>query len=63
MSSREIAMDIVKTLSDEQIEAFITLFMPPYMQTVREADQIAHDPDRKHYSSFSEMAKEILSDE
>lgn len=63
LSNREFAVDIVKTLSDEQIDAFITLFAPPSIQAAVEADKIANDPNRKHYSSFSEMAKDILSDE
>ena len=32
MSTREIAMDIVNALSEEQLQAFVTLFGSDYLQ-------------------------------
>ena len=63
MSNREIALSIVKTLSDEQIEAFITLFASENAQAMMETEKIANDPNRKHYNSFNEIKKEIFANE
>ena len=63
MSNREIALSIIKTLSDEQIEAFITLFASENAQAIVEAEKIANDPNRKHYNSFNEIKKEIFANE
>ena len=63
MSNREIAGSILDSLSDEQINAFITLFADENVQAMIEADRIANDPDRRHFDSFSEMEKEIFRDE
>lgn len=63
MSSREIAASILDTLSDTQINAFITLFAPESMQAIIEADKIANDPNRRHYDKFSDIEKEIFDDE
>lgn len=54
MSNREIALNIIDSLSDEQIKAFITLFAPYDMQAAFEAEEIANDPNRPHYNSFDE---------
>lgn len=63
MSNKEIAIDIINTLTEDQLTAFITLFAPENIQAKIETEQIANDKSRKHYSSFSEIAKEILSNE
>lgn len=63
MSNREIAMNIVNTLTDEQIEAFITLFASENAQAMMETEKIVNDPNRKHYNSFNEIKKEIFANE
>ena len=63
MSNREIAINIVNTLTDEQIDAFITLFASEDARAIIEAEQIANDPNRKHYNSFCEISKEIFANE
>lgn len=63
MSSKEIAFSILDSLSDEQIKAFIPLFASDNVKARYEAKQIAADGDRRHYSSFSEIEKEIFSDD
>lgn len=63
MSNRELAIDIVKTLSDEQIKAFLTLFASENIQAMIESDSIAHDETRRHYDSFDEIEKVIFADE
>ncbi len=63
MSSKEIAYGILDSLTEEQLAAFITLFAPDNVRARFEADQIANDPTRRHFSSFSEIEKDIFSDD
>lgn len=63
MSSREIAASILDSLSDDQIQAFITLFSSESVRAMMEAERIAAEPDRKRYSDFGEIEKEIIADE
>lgn len=63
MSSKEIAFGILDSLSDEQIKAFITLFASDSVKARIETEQIANDPARRRFSSFSEIEKEVFSDD
>lgn len=63
MSNKEIALNIIEMLSDEQIKAFITLFAPDSLQAMIETEAIANDTGRKHYNSFEEITKEIFANE
>lgn len=63
MSIREIAKRILDNLTDEQLAAFITLFADENVQAMIEADRVANDPNRRYFSSFSEIKKEIFKDE
>lgn len=63
MSNKEIAINILNGMSNEQINAFIALFASDNIKAMIETEQIATDPNRKHYNSFDEIAKEILKDE
>lgn len=63
MSTKEIAIDIVNSLSEERLKAFITLFGDENIQAIIESNQIAADTTRTRYSSFDEVEKVILEDE
>lgn len=63
MSTREIAMDIVNALSEEQLQAFVTLFGSENLQAIMETNQIAENGNRPHYDSFSEIEKVIFENE
>ena len=63
MSNREIADSILDSLTDEQINAFITLFANENVQAMIEADKIASDPNRRRFGSFGDIEKEIFKDE
>lgn len=63
MSSKEIAFGILDSLTDEQIEAFITLFASDSVKARMETEQIVNDPDRRRFNSFSEIEKEIFADD
>lgn len=61
MSNRDLAISIVKELPEDKIEAFLLLFADENTLARIETEAIASSPDRKHYSSFKEIAKEIIT--
>ena len=63
MSTREIAIDIVNALSEEQLQAFVTLFGSENLQAIMESNQIADDVSRPRYDSFDEIEKVIFENE
>ena len=63
MSTREIAMDILSALSEEQLEAFVTLFGNENLKTIAESNRIANDDTRHRYDSFEEIEKVIFENE
>lgn len=63
MSTREIAMDIVNALSEEQLQAFITLFGSENLKAILESNKIANDDSRQRYNSFAEIEKVIFDNE
>ncbi len=63
MSTREIAIDIVNALSEEQLQAFVTLFGSENVQAIMESNQIADDDSRPRYDSFDEIEKVIFENE
>ena len=63
MSTREIAMDILSALSEEQLEAFVTLFGNENLKAIAESNRIANDDTRPLYDSFEEIEKVIFENE
>lgn len=63
MSTREYAINVVKTLSEEKLKAFIVLFADENTIARIETETIEKDPTRKHYNSFDEIIAEIEEDE
>ena len=59
MSTREYAMSILNTLSDEKIAAFITLFSDDNTRARIEAEEIASSSEPKLYDSFREFMEEM----
>lgn len=73
MSTREYAIDLINSLSDEQVEGLIMLlkgYSPkesiPNADTIEafaEFDEMKSDPQKyKRYSSFKEIINEVASD-
>lgn len=62
MSIKEYAIDILNTMPDEKIMAFITLFADENAIARMETEMAAANTDRKRYDSFDEIAKEIESE-
>ena len=63
MSTREMAIDIVNALSEEQLQAFVTLFGSENIQAIMEANKIADDDSRPRYNSFEDVEKVIFADD
>ena len=63
MSTREIAMDILSALSEEQLEAFVTLFGNENLKAIAESNRIANDDTRPRYDSFEKIEKVIFENE
>ena len=59
MSTRELAYTILDALSEEKLEAFITLFGDENAIARAESDMIAADPNPKLYNSFKEFMAEM----
>lgn len=59
MKYRELAIDILNGLSEEQIEAFVKQFLDENTIARMETEEIINNPNRKHYKNFDEIIKEI----
>ena len=59
MSTRELAINVNKSLSEEKLKAFLTLFADENMIARLEGDMLANDPNAKRYSSFQEFMDEM----
>ncbi|MBO5104370.1 MAG: hypothetical protein J6B74_04835 [Ruminococcus sp.] len=59
MSTRELAINVIKSLSEEKLKAFLTLFADENMIARLEGDMLANDPNAKRYSSFQEFMDEM----
>ena len=66
MSTREYAVNMIKYMTDEQVEAFVD-FLSSFLDrnTVSriESEMLKNDPDPKTYDSFGEFMKEMDEDE
>jgi hypothetical protein len=63
MSTKDIAIQTLNSMTEEQLQAFITLFADENTIARMETEQIMQDKSRKTYNSFAEIEKEIFSDE
>ena len=63
MSTKEIAHNVIELLSEEKIQAFLSLFADDNILARMETEAIEKDENRKHYNSFDEILAEIADDE
>lgn len=64
MSTRERVINVIDTMSDEQLEAFMTFFKAfadRSMIARIESAELAADPNPKLYNDFEEFMKEMES--
>jgi len=62
MSTRDYAINVINTLPEEKLKAFLVLFADENTLAKMESETIANDPNRKHYNSFEEIVSEIEND-
>ncbi|MEE5991766.1 MAG: hypothetical protein V3G42_00850 [Oscillospiraceae bacterium] len=62
MSTREIAYSILDTLSDEKLQAFITLFADENQIARMETELMANDPNAPRFNSVEELFEELESE-
>ena len=59
MNIRDYAKNIVDSLNEDQLMDFIKIYAGDNILARLESDYIEHNPNRKHYSDFSEILNEI----
>ncbi len=62
MSTKDYAVSVLASLSEEKMREFITLFADENTISRMESDIIADDPNAKKYSDFKEFMKEMEND-
>ncbi len=59
MSTRDLAIDIFNSLSEEKLQKFISIFADEDTIARMECDAIMNDPDPKLYNNFKEFMTEL----
>ena len=62
MSSRDIALGVVRRMSDEQINAFLSLFVDENLLARIEAENIANDSESPSFDNVDDLVEELLSE-
>ena len=63
MSTKDYAIHVFDSLTEEQLLDFIRLFADDNTLALVESEMIANNPDRKHYNSLSEILEEINNED
>lgn len=63
MNTRDYAVSVLASLSEEKMLEFIKLFADEDTLTRMESDFIANDPNAKKYSSFEEFMKDMKQED
>ena len=63
MNTKDYAISVFDSLTEEQLLDFIKIFADDNTLALVESEIIANNPNRKHYSSFSEILEEIENEE
>ncbi len=61
MSVKEYAMNVINSMSDEKLMAFITLFADENEAARLESEMMAQDSDAQRFTDVDELFKEMLS--
>ena len=59
MSTRDYAVSVLASLSEEKMMEFITLFADENTLARMESDMLANDPNAKKHTSFNKFVKEM----
>ncbi|MDE6777424.1 MAG: hypothetical protein K2J25_05725 [Oscillospiraceae bacterium] len=63
MNTRDYAVSVLASLSEQKMLEFITLFADENTLARMESDMLANDPNAKKYSSFKEFMDEMKKSE
>lgn len=63
MSTKNYAISVFDSLTEEQLLDFIKIFADDNTLALVESEIIANNPDRKHYNSLSEILDEINNED
>ncbi|MDE5738322.1 MAG: hypothetical protein K2H93_08150 [Oscillospiraceae bacterium] len=63
MNTRDYAVSVLASLSEQKMLEFITLFADENTLARMESDMLANDPNAKKYSSFKEFMDEMEQEE
>lgn len=63
MSTKDYAISVFDSLTEEQLLDFIKIFADDNILALVESEIIANNPDRKHYNSLSEILDEINNED
>lgn len=63
MSTKDYALNVFDSLTEEQLLDFIRIFADDNTLALVESEMIANNPDRKHYNSLSEILDEINNED
>lgn len=61
MSIREYAAEIIKTMPEEKLKAFLLLFADENVLARAESELMANDPDAPRFSDVDELFRELES--
>lgn len=69
MSTRDVAINIINMMDDEQINSFVKLFNPvisdvPNEETIKaieEAEELLKSPNAKKYNSVEELFEDLMA--
>lgn len=61
MSLREYAAEIIKTMPEEKLKAFLLLFADENVLARAESEAMAKDPDSPRFSDVEELFRELDS--
>ncbi len=59
MTTKDYAVSVLASLSEQKMKEFITLFADEDTLTRMESDMLAENPNAKKYSSFKEFMDEM----
>ncbi|MBQ1507455.1 MAG: hypothetical protein IIZ36_03390 [Ruminococcus sp.] len=59
MSNREIALNVIREMSDEKINAFLSLFVDEDMIARIEAQNIENDPNPPAFDTVEELPESV----
>lgn len=62
MSNRDIALGVVREMSDEKINAFLSLFVDEDMIARIEAENIQNDPSSPTFDTVDDLMRDLLDE-